>query len=1275
MSEPKISLTELIRDALDLPDSILTKLEKAGRVTVIDVQVMLQVYAVLHRSPEPTLSESELELIKKALNTKEPESPSKEKVVSIATPEQKQLNTLEARYRQELKEVNLIGELAIDEEDCKKIGSYFGEILDKHKSTYALGLITEKYPATLLVFLTGVGIYHYDEAGYWPAVSEFLGGPHYHRLQNTLKTEYQNLLPVFDLPDFLEEREEYKGKTFYYVRLILLHGGIPKASLDSFFSDVVRPICENPDLEDLPIDEQLDDIRQFSRFYQSTDKPVVQFLDYGGNVAKDFLERSIALYQTYKDDQEILDAEQAGLPPYVIKFFSKWVEERERKSVDLHRKANRAKIKFEPWGVGIFLSLPPQQSSIISDYQEKNLWELEIDADIQEIDAAVSDYGELTETRSLQVLIRKPFEKICAHFLAIQEQKKTCFKPNPDGLYLFSPQSGNLEKRIKATRVWIVYPDSYSLDVVSGTGNRYEVLPDLGGEWRSYRIEAWDFTLARQITIKNNGQLVRTLSLSAQDEKNKPSLEAGNEFSQDLNENPVFIGHPPKIIIPIQNMDELRRWKIDVKSLENAVPKINKLLPISELSPDAIQIIDNTIEIVLDDESLLGRRPFGKFRAHAKGPLGKSALFRFSILPELHMLGNEKIFLPVNHKIKSMNLICDVGVTAGIKALDNFSEISRDERNRFHLKVNPALPQTPIRIFRDFQNAQSAFIDVRVKVNSLRWKIVSDWNVAEEWYVTPLLISQDAFLQKEGAFAVVHLPKDQQTAGDLVLALTDSRGNDLQRSKQQYDVAKIDSELYRFTFDQFTSTIAQSSSSIHSFVIRLVDPETEESIWTQPITSVRQRLDVSNLRIIVDEKEGNYDLSCQWEEIIALKFRTFVLWPEWRYWDPPTLIEIPDEAENQFSTTLNIQQIVPGEYLVQMVVFDPWIDDESTLKKPSTEEEILECEEIVFSNPVIRARDLYSQISTEENFDTRLELLIISQLLRDSQTSEKQFLWCCRNLDKATGRQFMAFREFALNAESLELESQFIKASTTPDFIEHLLNEYRKKRLPVEDISSVVRPLIQSDTFTKEGMLLLLGSSIPELELLVLKKLLALDLVTVFDTLISFYKNGKLSWINMLELLLPHRDSVFQKLRATIEKDDVEERLYRFFDQKEDVYEVGDWLIAGTNFGFIETAYNVHTQLNSKKFVISDTDIRLKVQLHLETGYPEETVFSPATGELTFTGRKHKITYQCQNCHYITQSSFASKRHYMETYHEIISTGEKNFILDAYKIEKKTDNI
>jgi hypothetical protein len=109
MSEPKISLTELIRDALDLPDSILTKLEKAGRVTVIDVQVMLQVYAVLHRSPEPTLSESELELIKKALNTKEPESPSKEKVVSIATPEQKQLNTLEARYRQELKEVNLIG--------------------------------------------------------------------------------------------------------------------------------------------------------------------------------------------------------------------------------------------------------------------------------------------------------------------------------------------------------------------------------------------------------------------------------------------------------------------------------------------------------------------------------------------------------------------------------------------------------------------------------------------------------------------------------------------------------------------------------------------------------------------------------------------------------------------------------------------------------------------------------------------------------------------------------------------------------------------------------------------------------------------------------------------------------------------------------------------------------------------------------------------------------------------------------------------------------------
>lgn len=1275
MSDTKKGLNELVKDVLVLPESILKKLEKAGKLTVKDVQVLVQVYAYLHRCSVPTLTADEIELIRKALTQETTEKNPPEYHAPVVFPHQQQLNDLEARYSQELRRISLIGELAIDEEDCQKIGNFFGEILEKRITKTALEMIIKKYPATFLVFLTGVGIYHYDEAGYWPAVSDFLGGRQYLRIQDTLKNEYQNLLPRFDLPDFLEEREEYRGKTFYYVRLILLHGGIPKASLDSFFADVVRPICENPDLEDLPVDEQLDDIRQFNRFYQTTDKPVVQFLDFGGNVAKDFLERSIALYQTYKDDDEILDAEQAGLPPYVIKFFSRWVEERESKSVELHRKANRAKIKFEPWGVGIFLLLPPQQSSIISDYQEKNLWELEIDADIQEIDAAVSDYGELTETRSLQVLIRKPFEKICAHFLAIQEQKKTCFKPNEDGLYLFSPKSGNLEKRIKATRVWIVYPDSYSLDVVSGTGNRYEVLPDLGGEWRGFKIEAWDFTLARQITIKNNSQLVRTLSLSAQDEKNKPYLEAVHEFSQDLNENPVFIGHPPKIIIPIQNMDELNRWKIDVKSLENAAPRINKLLAISELSPDAIQIIGDTIEIALGHETLLGRRPFGKFRAHAKGPLGKSALFRFSILPELHMRGNEKMFLPVNHKIKSMNLVCDVGFTAGIKASDNFSEIFRDERNQFQLKVNPALPQMPIRIFQDFQNPQSAFIDVQIKVNSLRWKIVSDWNIPEEWYVTPLLISQDAFLQKEGAFAIVHFPKDKETAGNLVLALTDSRGNDLQRSKQQYDVAKIDSELYRFTFDQFTSTIAQSSSPIHSFVIRLVDPETEESIWTQPITSVRQRLDVSNLRIIVDEKEGNYDLSYQWEEIIALKFRTFVLWPEWRYWDPPTLIEIPDEAENQFSTTLNIQQIIPGEYLVQMVVFDPWIDDESTLKKPSTEEEILECEEIIFSNPVTRARDLYSLISTEENFDLRLELLVLSQLLRDYQASEKQFFWCCENLNAATGRQFMAFREFVLDAESLELESQFIKASATPDFIEHLLNEYRKKRLSVEDISSVVRPLIQSDTYTKEGMLLLLDSSIPELELLVLKKLLMLDLVIVFDTLISFYKNGKLSWINMLELLLPHRDSVISSLQALTEKDEIAQRLYRFFDKEEKVYAVGDWLISGHNFGFIESAYNIHTQQNLNKFIISDAEVCLKIQWHLETGYPENTIFVPATGKLTFTGRKHKPTFQCLNCNYITQSNFASRNHYMETSHEIISTGEKDFTLEAYTIEKKTDNI
>ena len=93
------------------------------------------------------------------------------------------------------------------------------------------------------------------------------------------------------------------------------------------------------------------------------------------------------------------------------------------------------------------------------------------------------------------------------------------------------------------------------------------------------------------------------------------------------------------------------------------------------------------------------------------------------------------------------------------------------------------------------------------------------------------------------------------------------------------------------------------------------------------------------------------------------------------------------------------------------------------------------------------------------------------------------------------------------------------------------------------------------------------------------------------------------------------------------------------------------------------------------KFVKSDPDIRLKVQWDYETGYPEEAVFSPLTGTLTFTAKKHKAIYQCINCNYLTQNSFFSKSHYMETGHEIIPTGEKEFILDTYTIEKKADSI
>ena len=75
-----------------------------------------------------------------------------------------------------------------------------------------------------------------------------------------------------------------------YVGAILGHGGIPSKSLPDFFTLMLQPSVAKPEWVGLGTPELIDEWLASSAHY-SVDKPVLRFLEYGGRVAEDFVDR------------------------------------------------------------------------------------------------------------------------------------------------------------------------------------------------------------------------------------------------------------------------------------------------------------------------------------------------------------------------------------------------------------------------------------------------------------------------------------------------------------------------------------------------------------------------------------------------------------------------------------------------------------------------------------------------------------------------------------------------------------------------------------------------------------------------------------------------------------------------------------------------------------------------------------------------------------------------------------------------------------------------
>lgn len=266
----------------------------------------------------------------------------------------------ESILRAELEGKTLIGQVNLSTEDLETLGKEIEAELEKRGEDEACRFLKANASLSTSAFLVWCGIRHYNAGNFWGGVYRLLGLEKENqgrklRIARLLGEVFQHALEAHKLESFPRLAEHGHR----YVTPILAHGGIPDYCLGDFFEHFIIPMTQGlygDDPEDIDAA-----IRGFQGKYRSalTDKPVRNFLLYGGSISKDLVRRCGKMASRYAERLEVLEPHKLHLPPAVVTAFYEHVKGRSFDKRTKRRKAQpRPKIFLLPFEETIMLHIP-----------------------------------------------------------------------------------------------------------------------------------------------------------------------------------------------------------------------------------------------------------------------------------------------------------------------------------------------------------------------------------------------------------------------------------------------------------------------------------------------------------------------------------------------------------------------------------------------------------------------------------------------------------------------------------------------------------------------------------------------------------------------------------------------------------------------------------------------------------------------------------------------------------------------------------------------------
>lgn len=532
----------------------------------------------------------------------EAETPPKRTMEEVLAEARTKLKALEVESNRSISKVSLIAESPLSIKRMEVSAFYLGLVyadIAKKQTPWKISAFFNDHSEIITHVMAGIGYRNYNQGTYWDGFFQQLRlneklvlGRFAGKSRPDISTEwgdcFLNSLKSRGLPTF-------SGLSQKYVTPIMVHAGIPISALPNYFSALDRSL-QRVGFNAEAIVNQLSNPYATERY--GTNKPVLRFLENGGEFAIEFVDRSLdALAKLSRGEN--LDSHP--LPTEVLEAATEYFSQPQQRSTSMGRNSNLLKtgklsVVLDAALGDLTLELP----EITTDLRNFK-WNIAFDDSRNEIEPRTLSGGNFSRRGSVRLAIEKPARQI--HVAAsdgLMSREITLYSSETPAIF-FTPLGELIPSNVALPKSLIF------VLVAKGREKAFDVedpriqqeIPPLGWHsWELYRVDLSDSSSFKLF----EGGISRNVANKA-----KATIIVDRTI-----DGLSYRGLPVQISRPIITLPEgvEAEWQIEVRNLSNSQSWVQNHKTTSTTTSQIDPFSESDLP-VLGEYQILVRGPLG----------------------------------------------------------------------------------------------------------------------------------------------------------------------------------------------------------------------------------------------------------------------------------------------------------------------------------------------------------------------------------------------------------------------------------------------------------------------------------------------------------------------------------------------------------------------------------------------------------------------------------------------------------------------------------------